>query len=292
MEQTWAPAHTGAWGAPELENVAALLRGRRVVALTGAGMSTESGIPDYRGPVTGQKARQPIRLQQFLSDATWRTRYWARSARGWPAIAQARANAAHRALAQLEQRGVVRGVITQNVDGLHQDAGSVRVVELHGALQRVRCLQCGGLEPRARLQQRILAENPGLTVAREMLAPDGDVDLAPELLAGFCVPGCEACAGLLKPDVVFFGENVPGAVVQDAWALLAEAEVLLVAGSSLTVFSGYRFVKRAHEDGVPVVILNVGPTRGDPHATLRLEGRLGEVLPALAGVLLTASPLE
>ena len=287
MHSPWAPAveaveHTA------LDPLLAVLRGRRVVALTGAGISTESGIPDYRGPVTGQKPRQPITLSRFLEAPAWRERYWARSATGWPAIAGARPNAAHHALAQLEARGALRGIITQNVDGLHQAAGSVRVVELHGALHRVRCLQCGALESRERLQARLLAANPALLPRDQPLAPDGDAEVTlPD--GGIAIPGCTQCAGLLKPDVVFFGENVPLPVVQDAWTLLGEAEVLLVAGSSLTVFSGFRFVKRAHEDGIPVIIVNVGPTRADALASHRLEGRLGDVLPALADRLVARS---
>lgn len=265
----------------DLRGLVDLLRGRRVVALAGAGMSTESGIPDYRGPETARRARNPMQARQFFADPGARARYWARSVIGWPRIAQAAPNPAHRALAALEQAGVLGGVITQNVDGLHQAAGSRRVVELHGALARVRCLGCGAGELRASLQERLLAHNPGWDAHAAPLAPDGDADLEAALSA-FRVPGCLACDGVLKPDVVFFGENVPQPVVDAAWAIFDEADALLVVGSSLTVFSGFRFVRRAAERGVPVAIVNLGPTRGDELAALRIDARLGDVLPRLA----------
>lgn len=254
------------------------------MVLAGAGMSTESGIPDYRGPETARRARNPVQARQFIADPAARARYWARSVVGWPRIAEARPNAAHRALSALERRGAITGVITQNVDGLHQAAGSERVVELHGALARVRCLGCGALEPRAALQERLLEHNPGWDAHAAPVAPDGDADLE-AALAGFRVPGCAACDGVLKPDVVFFGENVPAKVVESAWALFDEAEALLVVGSSLTVFSGFRFVRRAAERGVPVAIVNLGPTRGDPLAALCVDARLGDALPRLAAAL-------
>jgi len=265
-----------------------LLSGRRVVALAGAGMSTESGIPDYRGPETARRARNPMQAREFLRDPRARARYWSRSMIGWPRIAAALPNPAHHALAALEQRGYVAGTITQNVDGLHQAAGSARVVELHGALARVRCLDCGEIEPRASLQDRLLAENPtfGVPTPRTEIAPDGDADRAPEDLDEFHVPVCLSCKGTLKPDVVFFGENVPPRVTDAAWTLFDEAEVLLVVGSSLTVYSGYRFVRRASERGVPVAIVNLGPTRGDDHAAIRIDARLGELLPRLAKALI------
>lgn len=270
---------------PGLEVLTALLRGRRVVALTGAGCSTESGIPDYRGPLPDGRPRaerKPLMFRDFVSSVAARRRYWARAVIGWRAVASARPNPAHRALAALEERGALAGVITQNVDGLHAAAGSRRVVELHGALARVRCLGCGETVDRAALQERLLARNPGWLDQAPALAPDGDADLDGERVAGFAVEDCSACGGMLKPDVVLFGENVPASVVAAAWNLFDEAEVLLVIGSSLQVFSGYRFVRRAAERGLPVAIVNRGPTRGDRDATLLLEARAGELLPLLA----------
>ena len=264
---------------PDLAALGALLRGRRVVALTGAGCSTESGIPDYRGE--GRSRRAPIQYQQFVGSEAMRRRYWARAVAGWPTIAAARPNPAHRALAALEERGLVAGVITQNVDGLHGAAGSRRVVELHGALARVRCLGCGARCARDDLQARMLAANPGWLEVLAAAAPDGDAELGDDVIARFVPPACRRCGGALKPDVVFFGENVPRPVVDAAWALFDEAEVLLVVGSSLAVFSGFRFVRRAAERGVPVAILNRGPTRGDPHAAVRLDATAGVALPQL-----------
>ena len=271
--------------APAASRLARLLDGRRIVALAGAGMSTESGIPDYRGPETARRARNPMQARQFLHEPASRARYWARSMNGWPRIAAARPNPAHEALAALERAGRLAGTITQNVDGLHQAAGNERVVELHGALARVRCLGCGEIEPRAALQERLIAENPSFYRWDTALAPDGDADLDHDAFTDFYVPICLACGGTLKPDVVFFGENVPARVTDAAWALFDEAEALLVVGSSLTVFSGYRFVRRASERGVPVAIVNLGPTRGDEHAALCVDARLGELLPRLVTTL-------
>ena len=264
-----------------------LVQGRRIVALTGAGCSTESGIPDYRGPDTPPRARPPIQHREFVDRAEMRRRYWARSTLGWSRFSAARPNAAHAALAALERCGALKGVITQNVDGLHGAAGSRTVVELHGALGRVRCLACSALTTRDELQARLLDENPGwLDRTRSVgLAPDGDAELPDELVDGFAVAACEACRGTLMPDVVFFGGSVPRDTLDAAWALFDRAEVLLVVGSSLTVFSGYRFVRRAAERGVPVAILNRGPTRGDDHAALRVDARAGLALPALAHAL-------
>ena len=262
-----------------------LLRGREVVALVGAGCSTASGIPDYRGPETRRRARNPIQIQAFLGDDAGRQRYWARAVVGWPRFRASRPNAAHAALAALEHAGAIRGLITQNVDRLHHAAGSRRVVELHGALHEVVCLQCGAVEPRDAVQARLLALNPGWDGARVEAAPDGDAELPSELVRGFRVAGCERCDGVLKPKVVFFGENVPPDVTAAAWSLYEEGQVLLVVGSSLTVFSGYRFVRRAAKDGMPVALLNLGPTRGDAEATLRVDDRVESVLPALAAAL-------
>jgi len=263
-----------------------LLRGRRVVVLAGAGCSTESGIPDYRGP--DAKPRAPMQYGEFVRSEAARVRYWARSAVGWPRFSAARPNAGHHALAALEEAGAVQGVITQNVDGLHHAAGSRRVVELHGSLASVRCLACGQASPRDEWQARLLAGNAEW--ARRLSgeveqAPDGDAELPAWAMETFHVPACEACGGVIKPDVVFFGENVPAQRVEDAWRLFAEAEVLLVAGSSLTVCSGRRFIYRAQQDGVPIGIINIGPTRADEMAAAKVEGPLGRVLPRLADAL-------
>lgn len=271
----------------ELEALGTLIRlveGRRVVALTGAGCSTESGIPDYRGPDTPPRKRPPIQHREFIDRPEARRRYWARSMLGWARFSSARPNAAHVALAELERRAAVAGVITQNVDGLHGAAGSRAVVELHGALARVRCLACDAVVTRDAVQARLVAANPGwLARAHDVaLAPDGDAELADELVAAFAVVACAGCAGTLMPDVVFFGGNVPRATLDAAWQLFDRAEVLLVIGSSLTVFSGYRFVRRAAERGVPVGIINRGPTRGDACAALRIDARAGLVLSELA----------
>jgi NAD-dependent protein deacetylase/lipoamidase sirtuin 4 len=271
----------------ELGTLIQLLRGRRVVALTGAGCSTESGIPDYRGPDTPPRTRPPIQHREFVDHADTRRRYWARSVLGWSQFSAALPNPAHAALAALEQRGVVAGLITQNVDGLHGAAGSREVVELHGALARVRCLDCAALTSRDALQARLLAANPGWLERTRLgaLAPDGDTDLPDDLVVGFTVVGCAACGGTVMPDVVFFGGSVPRATLDAAWAVFDRAEALLVVGSSLTVFSGFRFVRRAAERGVPIGILNRGPTRGDDHAAVRLDARAGVALPALARAL-------
>jgi NAD-dependent SIR2 family protein deacetylase len=272
----------------ELDALAALLREHRTLVLSGAGVSTDSGIPDYRGP--GSKPRNPMRYQTFVRDEEARRRYWARSSVGWPLTARARPNDGHRALARLERRGAACGVLTQNVDGLHQQGGSRRVLELHGSLATVVCLDCGVRSARAVLQERLRAANPDFSARTDDVAPDGDVEIDDAWTRGFRVPACLACGGVLKPDVVFFGENVPRERVERAWARVDEAEALLVVGSSLTVFSGYRFVRRAREQGKPVAIVNDGPTRGDPDATIRLRARLGEVLPALARRLADEAP--
>ena len=268
-----------------LDALIELLRGRRVVALTGAGCSTESGIPDYRGPDTPPRARPPIQHREFVEGADARRRYWARSMLGWPRMAAARPNRGHEALAALERARAVTGLITQNVDGLHQGAGSREVVELHGALRRVRCLACGDATTRHELQRRLHEANPDWLARGGAIAPDGDADLADGDVAGFEVVACVACGGVLMPDVVFFGGSVPRPTLDAAWATFERAEVLLVVGSSLAVFSGYRFVRRAAERAIPVAILNRGPTRGDPHAALRVDARAGDALAAVAQAL-------
>lgn len=264
-----------------LDELATRLRGKRLAVLTGAGISTESGIPDYRGAETRRRARQPIRFQEYTASAEGRARYWARSMLGWPRMAAARPNAGHLALAELERAGHVSGVITQNVDRLHHVAGSCKVIELHGALAEVRCLRCDMRAPRMELQERLTWLNPQLAQTWAELAPDGDADLVPSALQGFRVANCLACDGVLKPDVVFFGENVPRPRVEQAFALVDQAEALLVLGSSLAVYSGLRFVRRAHERRLPIAVINLGETRAGELADIHLDAAIGEVLPGL-----------
>ncbi|WP_408896894.1 Sir2 family NAD-dependent protein deacetylase [Nocardioides sp. R1-1] len=267
---------------PRPDQLAALERCARgpLVVLTGAGISTDSGIPDYRGP--GAPARMPMTYQEFVSGPAAQQRYWARSHLGWSRMRRAEPNAGHRAVAALG----AELVITQNVDGLHEAAGTPALVALHGRIADVVCLACRRTTSRAALQRRLEDANPGWAARHAEVAvrPDGDVEL--EVTADFAVPGCTECGGPLKPDVVFFGENVPKARVERCFAAveaLAESGgSLLVAGSSLTVMSGLRFVRRAAQRGVPVVILNRGPTRGDELASYKVDAGTGEWLPALA----------
>ncbi len=256
-----------------------------MLVLSGAGISTESGIPDYRGPESSKKPRNPMRYQQFVGSAEARQRYWARSFRGWQRVYKAKPNEGHKALAQLEKERGFTGLITQNVDGLHQAAGSRNVLELHGSLAAVRCLSCRAASSRRKLQARMNLMNPALQEVATTIAPDGDAEISEEAIRRFSVPECVRCGGVLKPDVVFFGENVPKERVLKAWNMYDQAEVLLVVGSSLTVFSGYRFVARAAKEGKPVVIINAGPTRGDKDACLCVDAKLGEVLPGLVAQL-------
>ena len=254
-----------------------------VVVLSGAGLSTESGIPDYRGPSGARRRGQPMTYQTFVGDEVARHRYWARSYLGWRQIAGARPNDGHRAVAALQRTGVIDGIITQNVDGLHQAAGALDVIELHGGLDRVVCLGCGSRESRFALDARLRAANPTFDAYVAKVNPDGDVEIADEDLAGFRMVGCVHCdATLVKPDVVFFGENVPRDRVDECYALVDDAELLLVLGSSLTVMSGLRFVRRAAKLDIPVVIVNQGVTRGDEFATAKIDAPLGEALTALA----------
>ena len=262
-------------------NLVELLRGKRVVALTGAGCSTDSGIPDYRGPNTPPRKRPPIQHREFVDHEAIRRRYWARSVIGYPMLSRAQPNAAHHALAELEQGGAVVGLITQNVDGLHERAGS-NGVELHGAIRRVRCLACDARTSRAALQERLLDANPAYRERTAVATPDGDADLDDD--ARFEIVPCLACGGVLMPDVVFFGGNVPKDTLDAAWEVFDRGDVLLVLGSSLTVFSGYRFVRRASERGVPVAIVNRGPTRGDDLATLRVDAGVAETLTELLSI--------
>jgi NAD+-dependent protein deacetylase sirtuin 4 len=268
-----------------LRELYSLMAGRRVVVLTGAGCSTESGIPDYRGAGRPARPRGPIQHDAFLRRPEVRQRYWARATIGWARFSGAEPNAAHHALAALERAGVVIGLITQNVDRLHQRAGSRRVVELHGALADVICLGCGGFEARAALQQRLLRANPGWLDRAATLAPDGDADLPDSEVATFRVPACLSCGGVLKPDVVFFGGNVGRTTVEAGWSLIDEAQVLLVVGSSLAVYSGYRFALRARDRGMNIGLVNLGPTRADAIACARVQRPAGETMTTLADLL-------
>ncbi|GLZ13457.1 NAD-dependent protein deacetylase [Actinomadura sp. NBRC 104425] len=256
-----------------------------VVVLSGAGLSTESGIPDYRGETGRRRRATPMTYQTFTGSAEARQRYWARSFLGWRHIAGARPNAGHRAVAELQRRGLIAGIITQNVDGLHQAGGARDVIELHGGLDRVVCLRCGRRTPRRLLDERLLAANPGWDARVDAINPDGDAVLADEQIRAFRVVDCADCGGVLKPDVVFFGENVPPDRVRECYELTGRAGLLLVLGSSLAVMSGLRFVRRAHRHGIPVAIVNRGPTRGDAHAFLTLDAPLGPTLTALAAAL-------
>lgn len=242
-----------------------------VTVLTGAGVSTASGIPDYRDEKGDWKAATPIQYAEFSGNDLVRRRYWARSYVGWQLFGQARPNAAHRSLARLEAAGKVDTLITQNVDRLHSRAGSERVIDLHGDLSRVHCLDCGTRASRTDYQQRIREWNPDWHARIFEYRPDGDAELAEASYADFTPPGCDACGGRIKPDVVMFGENVPTQRVSEAMSAVDRADALLVVGSSLMVFSGYRFARRAHESGKPIAIVNRGATRADDIATLKVE---------------------
>ncbi len=271
--------------AAPFERAVQVLSGRPLVALTGAGLSTDSGIPDYRGP--GAPRRTPMTYAELLSGEPAQRRYWARSHVGWTRMARAEPNAGHRALVDLERSGVLRGLITQNVDGLHTEAGSTAVIDLHGRIADVVCLGCSRRSSRAELQRRLAALNPGFVEAAGAAietAPDGDAEL--DAVDGFRLAGCPGCGGPLKPDVVFFGENVPRDRVARAFAMVddaaAGAGALLVAGSSLTVMSGLRFVRHAHRHRMPIVIVNRGLTRGDELATVCVDAGCSPFLSALA----------
>jgi len=266
--------------APEL---VAALTGRRVAVLTGAGISTDSGIPDYRGP--DSPPSNPMTIHQFTRDPVFRQRYWARNHVGWRHMDDTQPNPGHRAVAALERDGVVSGVITQNVDLLHTKAGSENVINLHGTYAHVVCLGCGHTMTRAALAEELDTLNPGFTERVEAVgglavAPDADAVVADT--ASFRYLDCPSCGGMLKPDIVYFGENVAKDVVQQALSLVEGADALLVAGSSLTVFSGYRFVRHAAALGMPIAIINHGPTRGDQHASVKVDGGCSELLTLLA----------
>lgn len=272
-------AHVDTVGAGDLAAAVEVLTGRTVAVLTGAGVSTDSGIPDYRG--AGALPRNPMTFQQFIKDPEYRKRYWAGSHLGWRQFDDAQPNDGHRALAALELAGVVNGVMSQNVDGLHLRAGSQRVVDLHGTMDRVRCLTCGQGFARSDIAIRLARENPWLDepAARE-LAPDGDVEVGS--IDGFVTPDCTVCGGVLKPDIVFFGEFIPTEKFAEATALMQAADALLIAGSSLVVNSGIRLLDQAAKRKLPIVIINRGVTRGDLRATVKIDGGTSQHLAALA----------
>jgi NAD-dependent SIR2 family protein deacetylase len=283
MSDTTIPTPTD-----EAQALAALFAAGRVLVLTGAGISTDSGIPDYRGPDGRAHTTSPMTYEVFTGSIEERRRYWARSHVGWQRIAEARPNASHHAVARLGRAGLLTGVVTQNVDGLHGAAGSPDVIDLHGRLDVVVCLGCGRRRPRLEIGLRMDALNPGFRQTaiadRTAVRPDGDVVLAEAAVAAFRTVDCRACGGALKPDVVYFGEHVPRERFQDALGRLDASSALVVLGSSLTVGSGYRFVTAAVRRGLPVVIVTRGVTRGDKHATLKIDAPLAAVLPAAADV--------
>lgn len=253
-----------------------------VFVLTGAGVSTDSGIPDYRDEHGAWKGRAPIQYREFVGSDATRRRYWARSLIGYPFMAAAEPNAAHRALHAIEARGALSCLVTQNVDGLHRRAGSHSVVDLHGRLDQVRCLDCGTISERSALQSELLARNPSFAGSVASMKPDGDAELANADYGQFEIVPCEVCGGMLKPHVVFFGENVPAERVSEAMSALERSKLLLVVGSSLMVFSGFRFARAAQRFGVPIAILNRGVTRADELATLKVEGSVASILSELA----------
>ena len=260
-----------------------LMAGRRTLVLTGAGVSTDSGIPDYRGE--GAPVRNPMTFQQFLADERHRKRYWAGSHLGYGRFAAAMPNRGHRLLASLEDAGVLSGIVTQNVDGLHTRAGSSRVVTLHGTMDRVLCLHCGQVFARSDIARRLSEANPWLTEdVAARLAPDGDADVSD--IDAFIVPACTVCGGMLKPDVVFFGEFVPRESFREAQAMLTASDVLMVAGSSLVVNSGIRLVEQARRQRTPIVIINRGVTKGDGRAAVKIEAGTSETLAAISARLI------
>ncbi|MCX5173259.1 NAD-dependent protein deacetylase [Streptomyces antibioticus] len=279
---SWTPTEDLPPGTTDLDQVTEALGGGGLLVLSGAGISTESGIPDYRGEGGSLSRHTPMTYQDFTASAHARRRYWARSHLGWRTFGRALPNAGHRAVAAFGRHGLLSGVITQNVDGLHQTAGSEDVVELHGSLARVVCLTCGTFTPRRELARRLEEANAGFDPVAAEINPDGDADLTDEQIGDFHVVPCAMCGGVLKPDVVFFGETVPPQRVEHCRTLVREAASLLVLGSSLTVMSGLRFVRQAAEAGTPVLIVNRDPTRGDRHAVTRVALPLGAALTAVA----------
>ncbi|MEU6314407.1 NAD-dependent protein deacetylase [Streptomyces sp. NPDC047014] len=279
---SWSPPEGLPPGTTDLGPVADVLAAGGVLVLSGAGISTESGIPDYRGEGGSLSRHTPMTYQEFVGAERARRRYWARSHLGWRTFGRARPNAGHRAVAAFGRQGLLAGVITQNVDGLHQAAGSAGVVELHGSLGRVVCLSCDSVVPRGELARRLEEANAGFAPVAAALNPDGDADLTDEQVGDFRVVPCGVCGGVLKPDVVFFGESVPPPRVALCRELVGGAASLLVLGSSLTVMSGLRFVREAARAGKPVLIVNRDPTRGDGLAVTRVAAPLGTALTAVA----------
>ncbi|RPA12752.1 Sir2 family NAD-dependent protein deacetylase [Gordonia sp. OPL2] len=270
--------------ADRIERARGLLEGKRVVALTGAGISTESGIPDYRSP--GAPARTPMTLEMFLSSPEFRRHYWARNHLGWRHMDAAQPNVAHRALTELQRQGRLSGVITQNVDMLHTKAGTRRVLELHGCYGRVRCLHCDWRISRHRLAHELEALNVDFAArvrGRGAIEVAPDADATVQDTSDFTMIDCPHCAGIIKPDIVYFGESVPKDTVQQAFSIVDEADALLVVGSSLTVMSGLRFARHAHRTGTTLVVVNRGATRADDIADLKIDHLASVVLPALAG---------
>ena len=269
---------------PKAQELAYFLESvNRVAVVSGAGVSTASGIPDYRDRNGDWKHARPVQFGDFVAAEETRRRYWARSYTGWSRISEARPNTAHHALAQLESSGTVETLITQNVDGLHHRAGSRNVIDLHGRLNRVRCMDCEKVSSRATWQQRLARANPSWRVDVDFFAPDGDAQLRNTDTNNFSVPGCDACGGVVKPDVVFFGENVPKDRVRSALNATDSADALLVVGSSLMVFSGYRFARHAAAAGKPIAIVNRGRTRADDIATLKIDADCGNILKQVCG---------
>jgi NAD-dependent SIR2 family protein deacetylase len=280
---SWTPSGQSAPTTTSVDELATAIADGGVVVLSGAGLSTESGVPDYRGVNGRLRRHMPMTYDEFVRRADSRQRYWARSHLGWRTIARAQPNRGHLAVTALRTAGVVSGVITQNVDGLHQAAGTTDVIELHGNLDRVICLGCRQISPRIELHERLGAANPGFAATATRVNPDGDVDLDESAARGFQVVSCASCGdGVLKPDVVFFGENVPAERVGRSAELVDAARSVLVLGSSLAVMSGLRFVKQAARAGTPVFIINRGETRGDQHAEWRVDRSLGDALTELA----------
>ncbi|XP_068450672.1 NAD-dependent protein lipoamidase sirtuin-4, mitochondrial [Clinocottus analis] len=256
-------------------------RASRLFVISGAGLSTESGIPDYRSEGVGLYARtdrRPMQHAEFVRSAKSRQRYWARNFVGWPQFSSHQPNSAHKALQQWEQRGKLHWLVTQNVDALHSKAGQKRLTELHGCAHRVMCLGCGSISPRKELQKRFVALNPDWSAQTGGVAPDGDVFIEDEQVLNFRVPSCENCGGILKPEVTFFGDSVNKATVKFVHDRLGESDAVLVVGSSLQVYSGYRFLLAAGDRGMSVAIVNIGSTRADHLAELKVSGRCGEVL--------------
>ena len=253
----------------------------RLFVLSGAGVSTDSGIPGYRDAEGRWKRTPPVLLHDFLSDQSVRQRYWLRSMVGWRMVAGAHPNIAHHGLARLEATGRLQQLVTQNVDGLHQRAGSVDVIELHGNLHRVRCLDCGADHSRESVQRTLDAENPDFLGASAMVAPDGDADVESYCVDTFRIPSCMSCAGVLKPDVVFFGEGVPKHRVDAAIGALEQSDAILVIGSSLMVYSGYRFCEWAYKMGKPIAAINLGRTRADHLLSLKIESSCADALRSL-----------